>query len=146
MRNLCFLIALFLISCNKDNDNLKILNKDLDFEIKSFIEKVDSNPPCRSSCVMVEIYKDKIVISNSEPFFRKDYLGSISFSKSKIYFYSSIDFSNYIVLKDDSFGNFSIDSTYSNNCEPSMDRILVIDKKDRNKFHYPPPPNLKNVK
>ena len=139
MRNLCFLTIFILISCNKENDSLKIRNKNLDFEIKSFIKEVDSNSPCKSSYIMVEIYKDRIVISNSIPFFRKDYLGALSFSKSKIYFYSSVDFSNYLLLKDDSVGNFTIDSTYSNNCEPSMGRILIIDKKDRNKFHYLPP-------
>jgi hypothetical protein len=135
---ICFLI----ISCKNDED-VKIINQDLMLEVKSFIKKVDNNPPCNSNNIIIEIFKNKIIINNSEPVFASSFLGSTTIKNSKIYFYSSADYSNFIIATKESSKIINIDSKTNDNCDPAMDIILLIDKNDRNKLYNLPPPNLK---
>ena len=117
------------LSC-QNKDNIDILNKSLEKNIVIFIDKVDKNFPCKSNYITVEITGNKIYISNSVPTKANSYLGFKSVKKSMVYFYSTEDYSNFISVNSNEFK--AVDKNYTNDCEPSMDQILLIDKKDKN--------------
>ena len=120
-------IFIILISC-QNKQSIEIINIDLKKELSIFIKQINKNYPCKSDYIIVEIDNQKIYLSNTNPIDSKDYIGKCNFNKSEVYFYSSVDYSNYIKLNLKL--KFETKKIYSNECHPSMDRILIIDKKN----------------
>jgi hypothetical protein len=137
---LVFFLLLFL-SCDHE-DNIEITNKNLIIELNQFVKKIDQNSPCKSNYITIHFKKNEIEMSNYRPLFTNKFMGTCRFNKSKIFFISDVDCSNYVLVKNKNISSYK-DITPLNSCDPPMYRILIIDKENKNKFTYPPSPVIK---
>ena len=122
--NIFWIFLIFFSSCTREN-NIEIVNDSLKKELNSFIKKVNSNYPCKSDYIIVEIINENIYISNTIPTILDGYLGKCSFENSKIYFYSKTDnYKDYVKIVFPANPNLNIKKGYKNMCHPSMDKVL----------------------
>jgi len=133
MKYLFIILLFFFISCEKE-ENLKIINQNLVLELKSFIKEVDENSPCKSDYITIRISENEIKMANYQPELSEDFIGMIEFDKSKIYLFSSNDYSNYVKVIYGKKKEKEKKLESKESCDPPMYRILLIDKRDKNKF------------
>ncbi|WP_460575339.1 hypothetical protein [Flavobacterium koreense] len=129
MKLIIMIFGCFFLSCsNGKKDEIEIIDPFLISEIKYLIQKIDDMQYCKSDYLTVTINRNKIYISNSVPTNSDNYLGNCFVGKSKVYFYSNINYSKYLNIN--SPKPFRIDKNYSNKCHPDVDNILLINNND----------------